>query len=208
MKELKVKVCGMRDADNILAVSQLRTDFLGFIFYRPSPRFVGDHFVLPANLPTSPRKVGVFVGESLDVVLGKVRDHRLDYVQLHGGESRGDCDRLKKSGVGVIKVFSVDDETDFQETTQFAEVADYFLFDTKGRLHGGNARRFDWSVLDRYEGSVPYFLSGGIGPEHVDEIVKLTDHRLFAVDVNSGVEVRPGYKDTEKVKAITAVLKR
>jgi len=208
MKQLKIKVCGMRDAGNITAVAELAPDFLGFIFYRQSPRFVGDDFLLPTALPSSVKRVGVFVGERIDVVLEKVQAHSLDYVQLHGGEDRGTCIQLKEAGVGVIKVFSIDDSTDFREVIPFGEVVDYFLFDTKGKLYGGNARRFNWQLLAQYAGTTPYFLSGGIGPEHVGDIMQLQDDRLFAIDINSGVEERPAFKDIEKVKAIAALLKK
>ena len=116
------------------------------------------------------------------------------------------CRELKAAGVGVIKVFSVDEGMDFTATSNFADTVDYFLFDTKGKLYGGNARRFEWKVLTRYDRKVPFFLSGGIAPEHIDEIQQLNDHNLVAIDVNSGVEISAAFKDIDKIKAIQARL--
>src|SRR3546814_918001 len=138
-----MKFCGMRHAYNIACVSKIRPDFLGFIFYPPSPRYVGENFKMP-QLPAGIHRVGVFVNEVNEVILQKVAEHGLDFVQLHGQESPEQCLALKEHAVGVIKVFSVDDEMDFSATQDYRHVVDYFLFDTKGKYFGGNASRFDW----------------------------------------------------------------
>jgi len=206
MADMKIKVCGMRDRKNIEDVALLKPDFMGFIFYRGTPRFVGDDFVIPAGFPQSIQRVGVFVNETTEEILRKVETHGLNFVQLHGGETVTQCYDIRKRGVGVIKVFSVDDDMDFKSTSGFADAADYFLFDTKGKLYGGNARRFNWDILRRYDQKVPFFLSGGIAPEHTDEIGKLAGLNIAAIDVNSGVEIEPGFKDVNRIKAIAAVL--
>ena len=204
--DIEVKVCGMRDAGNILEVSQLKPDYMGFIFYPKSPRFVGDDFSVPEDFPRSTKRVGVFVNESTEVILKQRADYRLDFVQLHGHESVAQCGDLKNKGVGVIKVFSVDDDMDFRVTEGYEPVVDYFLFDTKGKLYGGNARTFNWNVLARYDQKIPFFLSGGITPENVGGIKQLKGLNLLAVDVNSGVEMRPAFKDVKKIKAIQDIL--
>ncbi len=206
MQRIKLKVCGMKDPDNIRDVGKLMPDFMGFIFYKGTPRFVGEEFTIAQDIPRTTRRVGVFVNEFTDVILEKVKRHGLDFVQLHGGESVAQCLELKAAGVGVIKVFSVDDEMDFTATTDFAPAVDYFLFDTKGKLYGGNARRFEWKVLSRYDQKVPFFLSGGITPEHIEEIQQLNEYNLVAIDVNSGVEISTALKDINKIKAIQAKL--
>jgi len=206
MREIKIKVCGLRDAGDIVKVSELHPDFMGFIFYAHSPRYVGDDFRIPESLPPSTKRVGVFVNESTKVILKKVKDHLLDFVQLHGEETAEQCLELKKHNIGVIKVFSVDDQTDFSSTRDYQDSVDYFLFDTKGKLYGGNARRFNWSVLARYDQKIPFFLSGGITPEHIEEINKLMNLNLMAIDVNSGVEMSPAVKDVNKIKAIRETL--
>lgn len=204
--ELDLKVCGMRDAENIRQVGALAPDFMGFIFYNGSPRYVGPDFAIPDSLPARIKRVGVFVNESTDEIIATVKKHRLDFVQLHGHESADQCRRLKATGVGVIKVFSVGDDTRFTETAEYREVVDYFLFDTKGKYFGGNARRFDWQLLTRYDQQVPFFLSGGISPENIAEVLSLGDLNIAAVDVNSGVELKPAWKDVEKIRNIRKIL--
>lgn len=196
----------MRELDNIRVVSQLQPQFMGFIFYPPSPRWVGNDFVIPDDLPASTKKVGVFVNDTTENILQKVREFNLDFVQLHGEETVVQCHDLQQHGVGVIKVFPVDDDMDFQVTEAYEGVTDYFLFDTKGIYYGGNARTFNWEVLSRYNGKKGFFLSGGITPDHIENIKKLSNANLVAVDVNSGVEIRPALKDVEKVKAIKTKL--
>lgn len=204
-ERLRMKVCGMRDTANIAGVSQVRPEFLGFIFYPPSPRYVGDDFAMP-DLPPGIKRVGVFVNEENAIIRKKAAQYNLDFVQLHGHETAEQCRELKEHGIGVIKVFSVDDETDFAVTQAYRNVVDYFLFDTKGKLYGGNASRFNWNVLSRYDQKIPFFLSGGIGPEHVEEINRLKDLNLLAIDVNSGVEIQPGLKDVRRIEMIKAKL--
>jgi phosphoribosylanthranilate isomerase len=202
---LKLKVCGMRDPENILEVSKLQPDFMGFIFYPRSPRYVGENFRMP-DFSGGTKRVGVFVNEPTHRIVKKVHEFGLDLVQLHGGESVQQCSEIKSEGIGVIKVFSVDSETDFALTEGFRSVVDHFLFDTKGKYYGGNANRFDWDILSRYHGEMPFFLSGGITPGHIEEVRELNYNHLQAIDVNSGVEIGPGLKDVEQIKVIKTIL--
>lgn len=199
---IKLKVCGMRQADNILNVGDLLPDYMGFIFYKKSPRYVGDDFKLPENLPLTIKKVGVFVNEKVDNVLHLVNASGIEYVQLHGDETVKECEELKSHNLKIIKVFSVDDEMTFEETKPYIGVVDYFLFDTKGKYYGGNAKRFNWQVLERYHQHVPFFLSGGLNEDNVEEALMLQNMNLHALDINSGVEESPGLKDISKIKAI------
>jgi phosphoribosylanthranilate isomerase len=199
---IKIKVCGMRDAENIVEVGSLGPDYMGFIFYRDSPRYVGVDFQIPPDLPASAKRVGVFVNESVEEVIKHVKKYRLDFVQLHGDESVEICQKLNDAGTSIIKVFRVDDEFDFTATSEFSEAVDYFLFDTKGKNYGGNAKKFNWHVLNKYTNQIPFFLSGGIDAESVSDILALKDLNLHAIDVNSGVESAPGLKDVKKVSAI------
>lgn len=192
----------MKEAANIEEVSALTPDYMGFIFYENTPRFVGREFNIPNNFPSSIKRVGVFVHESITVILEKVKRFRLDFVQLHGDESVGLCNKLNHEGISVIKVFRISDDFDFATTEEFEDVSEYFLFDTRGKQYGGNAERFNWHVLQKYSQKVPFFLSGGIGPESIDEILQLKDLNLHAIDVNSGVEQSPGKKDMNKVSLI------
>jgi phosphoribosylanthranilate isomerase len=200
--EVKLKVCGMRDAENLLGVAALQPDYMGFIFYQKSPRFVGENFQVPKSFPTTIKKVGVFVNETPEEMLAVARTLQLDYLQLHGNESVEVCVAIKQAGIGVIKVFSVDDDFDFATTKPYQSVVDFFLFDTKGKYYGGNAQAFDWSVLQRYDQQVPFFLSGGITPDNVTNIAALKNMNLHALDVNSGVEVQPALKSIEKINTL------
>jgi phosphoribosylanthranilate isomerase len=199
---IRLKVCGMRNMDNILQVSALNPDYMGFIFYEASPRYVGSDFIVPAKLLPSVKRVGVFVNHSLDFVIETMRRNQLHYAQLHGDESVSFCEELKQQGVKVIKVFRVDEDFDFGSTTQYESVSDFFLFDTKGKLYGGNATPFDWDLLNQYNQAVPFFLSGGIQPESIQEIKKLSSLNIHSIDVNSGVEERTGFKNINKISEI------
>lgn len=205
--ELQMKVCGMRDRNNILEVLRLEPAYMGFIFYPRSPRYVGNEFKIPEDFPKTTRRVGVFVNERNKLILEKVHACRLDFVQLHGNETAAQCRELKGLGVGIIKAFSVDDDMDFQSIKEYEDTVDYFLFDSKGKFYGGNAKTFDWTVLRRYDQAIPFFLSGGITPGHIQEIKNL-DFNLIAIDVNSGVEIEPGFKDVKKIKAIQTILNK
>jgi phosphoribosylanthranilate isomerase len=205
-KEIEIKVCGMRDGKNILDVSRLRPAYMGFIFYAQSPRYVGEDFVIPEDFPQTTRRVGVFVNETSGAILRKKTEYGLDFVQLHGDEPVAQCSDLKATGLGIIKVFSVSDHFDFSVTGPYRDVVDYFLFDTRGKFYGGNSKIFDWKLLSGYDQKVPFFLSGGITPGHIQEIKTLNDFNLVAIDVNSGVEIRPGFKDIKKIEAIKSIL--
>lgn len=210
-KTLKLKICGMKYADNIRSVAALQPDYMGFIFWERSPRFFSGE--LP-KLPDPIKKTGVFVNAGFEEMVSAVQKHRLRAVQLHGQESPELCRRLKAhfttANIEVIKVFSVKDDFDFGVLVPYETVCDYFLFDTKGKLPGGNGYRFNWKVLKDYPSQKPFFLSGGIGSEAVENIKSIlkTTLPVYAVDVNSRFEIQPGLKDAEQLKAfITLLLK-
>jgi phosphoribosylanthranilate isomerase len=202
---LKLKVCGMRDADNIVEVVSLKPDYMGFIFYEKSKRFVGNDFYVPLDFSSAIKRVGVFVNEKVDMILKQIVRHKLDYVQLHGNESPEDCKALIER-VGVIKVFSVDNQFDFYTTKAYQPFSDFFLFDTKTESYGGSGKAFDWSLLKSYDQQIPFFLSGGLSPENIGRIKELENMNLHAIDVNSGVEISPAIKDITKVKSIKNIL--
>lgn len=203
---------------NTLEVATLDPDYLGFIFWEPSKRYFEG--TIP-RLPASIKKVGVFVDAPLEAILKKVDTYDLQAVQLHGNESPEFCNDLKtinndpskaleESSIEIIKVFSIKDDFDFSILTPFENVCDYFLFDTKGKLPGGNGFTFSWEVLKNYPSTKPYFLSGGIG---LDEIEKIREFQprpeskyCHAIDVNSKFESEPGLKDIKKLKEFKEVL--
>ncbi len=205
----KLKVCGLRDPDNLEAVLALQPDFVGFIFYVRSSRFVGGH--LPPHVARQidqAKKVGVFVDEAQGEIEDQIDAYGLDLVQLHGKEHPSLCASLRRQGVGVIKVFSIEKMADFDGLAAYQDNVDYFLFDTKGELPGGNGVAFDWHLLQHHSGDTPYFLSGGIGPEHASTLRDLDLPGLFALDINSKFEIKPGLKDTTKIQAFQQAQKR
>lgn len=199
----------MKFAANIAAVASLQPDYLGFIFYDKSPRFISDVSAeLIKYIPSEIKTVGVFVNEDLEVVKKKVNQFQLKAVQLHGKESPEYCAALKTTfnSLEVIKSFGVDEDFDFVVLDNYAGVVDYFLFDTKTKAHGGSGKTFDWTILEGYKLDKPYFLSGGIDLEHAAAIARIEDSRLYAVDINSRFEVEPGVKEMEKIRAFIAKL--
>lgn len=195
---MKLKICGMKYPENIQQTAQLLPDYLGFIFFEKSARFFDGE--LP-EIPKSIQKVGVFVNASLDDILSKIKQYDLQLVQLHGNETREFCDILKHINVDIIKVFSVGDDFDFEVIRPYESVCDYFLFDTKGPLHGGNGVTFNWEILKHYPSKKPFFLSGGIGLGDIEKIKEL-NLPLYAIDVNSKFETAPGLKNIELLKNI------
>ncbi len=195
---MKLKICGMKYEQNIKEVAQLHPDYMGFIFYKESPRYFDGE--LP-TLPKSTQKVGVFVNDFLDDILFKIRKYNLQFVQLHGNETPIICKALKKTTAKVIKVFSVNEDFNFEILKSYESVCDYFLFDTKGKYHGGNGTPFDWTILKNYPSKKPFFLSGGIGIEEIQKIKKL-NLPIHAIDVNSKLEIEPGLKNTQLIKKL------
>ena len=196
---LKLKICGMKFPENILEISQLKPDFLGFIFYNKSPRnFEGE---IP-NLPKEIKKVGVFVNASSEEILQKAKQHNLDFIQLHGNESSEFCSEIQKE-IPVIKAFPIDEYFDFDILNDYENSCDYFLFDTKGKNQGGNGITFDWSLLDNYKLEKKYFLSGGISLENAAALLAFLEtesaENCVAIDINSQFEKQPGLKNTEKI---------
>lgn len=223
---MKLKVCGMKYSDNIKEVAALQPDYLGFIFWEPSKRyFKGSIPETSANI----KKVGVFVNAPLEVVISAVDKYNLQAVQLHGNESPEYCKELevnflsfraqsrkkkidetpsklnqKSNRVEIIKVFSIRNGFDFKVLKPYEDVCDYFLFDTKGELPGGNGYKFDWKLLEKYPSKKPYFLSGGIGLDEKESVQSFLQEKAskycYAIDVNSKFEIEPGLKSAENLK--------
>lgn len=201
---MKLKICGMKHPDNILEVGSLLPDYMGFIFWEKSARYFDG--IIP-ELPKSIKKTGVFVNTTVEDILNKIKKHDLQAIQLHGSESIEFCKNLKKTlskEIEIIKVFSILDTFDFEILKPFESVCDYFLFDTKGKLPGGNGTTFDWKVLENYPSTKPFFLSGGIGIEEMAAVEEISHTKLpiYAVDVNSKFEIEPGLKNINLVGTI------
>jgi len=199
-QKIRIKVCGMRDESNIRQLCELPIHFIGFIFYPRSPRYAGEMPVDAARqVPEHIKKVGVFVGASVDEIRRITDRYRFDMVQLHGSESPEFCHILKQEGLVVVKSFAAVDQQ-LVECAMYQHACDYLLFDTPTIQHGGSGKKFDWSLLQNRQLPLPFFLSGGIGPDDAAQIKQFYHPQLFAVDVNSRFEIQPGLKDIDLLK--------
>jgi len=205
---IKVKVCGMREAENISALTKINPDFIGFIFYDKSPRYVGemDENVLKA-IPKSIKKVGVFVNANPDYIIKNVKKYDLQYVQLHGHETPDFCRNLKTRGINIIKAFLIDDTFNFSSLNNYKPHTDYFLFDKRGAQIGGNGVTFDWNLLKKYDNEKPFFLSGGLSLENIEQVAELSGLRIYGLDVNSNFEIEPALKDIDKIAELLEVVR-
>ena len=200
-----VKVCGMRDAENIREVEALGVDWTGFVFHRTSPRFVGE---LPDYLPQRAKRVGVFVDETEEQIMETVQLFRLDMVQLHGHETPDFCTRIRSKGLKVIKAINVQNRFPSEEVSFYEGACDYFLFDTKTPLPGGSGQKFDWSSLSAYRGTTPFLLSGGISPDDADRVEAFVHERCIGIDLNSRFETSPANKDIHLLQSFIDKIKR
>nr|WP_297145276.1 phosphoribosylanthranilate isomerase [uncultured Prevotella sp.] len=217
-----IKVCGMRDADNIRDISALGVDMIGLIFYPPSPRYVQQFSsgagIIPDYAPDmgkTPLRVGVFVDDMPQNIVTRVYNYKLDYIQLHGNEPRETLENLRatidpdiKPKVKIIKAISVSSAEDIKKYKEYVGAADLFLFDTECKTVGGSGEQFDWQVLQAYDGDVPFLLSGGIGPDDVERIKNFHHPKCIGIDLNSKFEIEPALKDVEKLKQFLVKVKR
>jgi phosphoribosylanthranilate isomerase len=191
----KIKVCGMRDPDNIRRLVELQPDYIGFILFPGSKRYLGKNYRLTTEIPNSIKRVGIFVNALIPEIFEWVSRLELDFVQLHGIEPPEYCMEMNNLNIKVIKTFGIDADFDFSILKDYIPYCDYFLFDTKSILHGGSGEQFDWSILKNIKLDKPIFLSGGIGPDDVQLIRQLHQVNIHAVDINSRFETGPGLKD-------------
>ena len=217
MKRIKhiVKVCGLRDSENIRQVAALGVDWIGMIFWEKSPRnvtmipshagIIPDRASLsPLATNNSPLKVGVFVDEMAQNIITRVVNFQLDLIQLHGHETPTLIRNLRRTladirPVKVIKAISVSSRDDIAAYKDYADCVDYFLFDTKCPSVGGSGQQFDWSVLDAYDGEVPFLLSGGIGPDDAERVRNFQHPKCIGIDLNSKFETEPAMKDVAAI---------
>lgn len=229
-----IKVCGMRETENIRAVCALDIDLIGFIFYPDSPRFVrmisSSAGIIPdyseerllesvgknnnPSLPKEMKRVGVFVDDMPQNIVTRVYNYKLDYVQLHGDESPTMCANLRKTldpdirpGIQIIKTISVSSVDDLKKCDVYHDVVDFFLFDTACDTKGGSGKKFDWSILSHYHGTTPFLLSGGIGMEDLSQLKSFSHPQWVGIDLNSKFEVEPALKDVDQLKLFIEALK-
>ena len=198
---LRIKVCGLRDPDNIREVLKLKPEFIGFILHPGSRRYLGIDYRLEVDIPDHTKRVGVFVNSLIDEVVHWINRLDLDMVQLHGQEGPEYCREIKQMGIKVIKAFGIDASFEFDSLKKYASWCDFFMFDAKSELHGGSGQKFNWKILDNYVLDLPVFLSGGITADDAGTISALQKDWLYAVDINSKFETAPALKDPKLLQS-------
>ena len=206
---MKIKICGMKYRQNIHEIIKLKPDFIGFIFYQKSKRFVGETFNenLLKTIPKTTKTVAVFVNESIAQVINIKEKYGFDYVQLHGDESPKYCEELFSREIKIIKAFRVDDDFDFNNLNLYAGFCNLFLFDTKAKEYGGTGKTFNWKLLENYKTAVPFLLSGGIGIDNIEEAMDLYHPMLYGFDINSKLEIQPSIKSKDKTELIIKTIR-
>lgn len=216
-----IKVCGLRDGENIRQVAALGVDWIGLIFWPHSPRYVS---MIPSNAGIIPdrvsdigefkaKRVGVFVDPTAQDVITRVVNFQLDLIQLHGHETPTLIHNLRHTladirPVKVIKAISVNSRDDITAYKDYADCVDYFLFDTKCKTVGGSGEQFDWSVLEAYDGDTPFLLSGGIGLDDAERVRRFHHPQCIGIDLNSRFESEPGFKDVAALRQFINQLNR
>lgn len=218
-----VKVCGMRDSDNIRKVSELHIDYIGMIFWKKSPRYVAMRPIPSGIMPdevtdstqdcamNTPKRVGVFVDEMPQNIITRVVNYHLDVIQLHGHETptmirnlRHTLDPDIRQGIQIWKAISLPSTANSHEAVAayeaYEDIVDAFVFDTKSASMGGSGQQFDWSVLRHYHGSKPFLLSGGIGPDDAEQVLSFSHPRCIGIDLNSRFETAPAVKDVDLLR--------
>lgn len=205
---MKVKVCGMRDGENIRRLSALKIDYMGLIFYPASPRHVTER---PKFLPDAAdgiKLTGVFVDAPIEVIMEKVAEYPLSAVQLHGSETPGFCRQvMERTGAEVIKALHISAPGDIEKGKEYAGYCNFLLLDTACSGYGGSGRRFDWGALESCNLETPFFLSGGIDLSCAARIAAMNCPGMAGVDINSRFEISPGIKDIELIKSFMDKLK-
>ncbi len=190
---LKLKVCGLTEPDNINKITALKPDMIGFVFYEASPRNYTGQFI-----SSTAKRAGVFVDAAPSLVEEKIKEFKLDLIQLY--HENIEPFQYLRSQVKIVKAISIKTSEDLDRTKLYKDQCDVFLFDTKGENAGGNGFKFDWRIIDHYQGELPFILSGGIGPQDVDIIKQIEHKKLYGIDINSKFETAPGIKNIELIK--------
>ena len=205
---MKIKICGMKFPENIQEIAALQPDYLGFIFYDQSKRYVLDEnkeafsdFIFKGDLRI--QKVGVFVNDEIKNIIRIATEYDINIIQLHGDETPEFCENLQLLDFKIIKAFGINEDFDFSVLGEYSEVCDYFLFDTKSKEYGGTGHHFDWNLLKQYNNAKPIFLSGGLEIQDIPTIhYLLKDINIHALDFNSKLEKNYGLKDVVKCKEV------
>lgn len=204
---MKIKVCGLKNPENIASVAALNPDYMGFIFYKKSPRFIdGLNVEALKNIPANIAKTAVFVNETAENIHKLIGAYNFDAVQLHGDETADFCS-LFRDKVSVIKAFGLTVNFDFEQLKDYINKVDFFLFDAKTDIYGGSGNTFNWLVLNKYNLDIPFFLSGGISLNNIEQVKNINHPQLYGVDLNSKFESSPGVKEISQLEKTFVIVK-
>ncbi len=205
--KLEIKVCGNTEPKNLEQVCSLAPDYVGFIFYNKSKRFVRNPERVKKNIACKAKRVGVFVNESVSYIKQIVCEFNLDLVQLHGNETPEFCQKVSLIKP-VFKAFHVNNNFNFDLLNNYKSSCCKFLFDTSSESYGGSGKKFNWSLLSKYKLDKPFLLSGGIGKNDAEKIKELNHPMLIGLDLNSRFETKPGIKNIEMLSAFIKKVKK
>jgi phosphoribosylanthranilate isomerase len=205
---MELKVCGITTSEDIMELIPLKISRLGFIFYHQSKRYVYGKLIEDGlkAIPKHIKKTGVFVNAEISEIEQIVEQYNLDSIQLHGDETPDFC-RHFRTKTEVIKTISIKDKSSFETVKEYKNACDLFLFDTQSEHYGGTGKTFPWEWLEAFTLDKPFYLSGGISLENVEEIKNIKHQKLLGIDINSKFEIRPGIKDIEKIKQLISLIK-
>lgn len=194
-KLLKIKICGLFNKKNISEIENSNPDYMGFIFYKYSKRYIGDNFTIP-SIRKNIKKVGVFVNEKENIIEKKKIKYSLDYVQLHGNENLDYCYNIKNKGMKIIKSFGINKIFNFEKMVKpYNDICDIYLFDNKTNIYGGSGKKFSWKKIYEYNFKLPFFISGGISLYDIKNILSISHPYFFGIDINSKFETKNCIKD-------------
>ncbi len=204
---MELKVCGITTTENIMGLIPMNISRLGFIFYHMSKRYVYGKLIEDGlkEIPKHIKKTGVFVNAETYEIEQIIDQYNLDSIQLHGDETPEFCNHFREK-TQVIKTISIKDKSSFETAKLYEDACDLFLFDTQSEHYGGTGKTFDWQWLETYTLDKPFYLSGGISLENIEEIKKIKHKKLLGIDINSKFEIRPGIKDIEKIKQLIKLM--
>ena len=202
-----IKVCGMRDPDNIRQVDELgMVDWMGFIFFPRSPRHVSE---VPTYLPKDCKRVGVFVNATTEDIANRIHTFGFHLVQLHGNETPEYLSSLRKAignGLKIIKMIQIASVEDLAKTHSYEGLVDYFLFETKCQGYGGSGQQFDWDILWHYTGKTPFLITGGIGVDDAEKVKAFHHPQFVGIDLNSRFETAPAFKDVARIQNFVQII--
>jgi len=207
MSSLKIKICGITNAEDAQAAVEAGADALGFVLYGKSPRFVEPGIVrrIVAALPLFVLPVGVFVNEDVKVVRDLMDECGLALAQLHGDESASYCESLARPVLKALRLHNRGSLLAIGEYTGRAQVRGFVVDTVSEDAYGGTGLAADWSLAAEVAKAMPVLLAGGLTPENVQEAIRAV--RPYGVDVSSGVEASPGKKDPAKIQAFIRAAK-